>query len=83
MFSFGVYSNISQQKSLAQQQKLYICLMPMISGVGLFRYDKFKEIPNEFCYDKFDKTPNEKMVNMSKLTKPYFDYNYLISVMYS
>ena len=57
--------------------------MPMISGVWLFRYDKFKEIPNEFCYDKFDKTPNEKMVNMSKLTKPYFDYNYLISVMYS
>ena len=25
-----------------------------------------------FCYDKFEETPNEKVVNMSKLTKPYF-----------
>ena len=34
--------------------------MPIISAVGLF------------CYDKFEETPNEKVVNMSKLTKPYF-----------
>ena len=31
----------------------------MISAVGLF------------CYDKFEETP-EKVVNLSKLTKPYF-----------
>ena len=24
------------------------------------------------CYDKFEESPNEKVVNMSKLTKPYF-----------
>ena len=34
--------------------------MPIISAVGLFWYDKFEE------------TPNEKVVNMSKLNKPYF-----------
>ena len=27
------------------------------------------------CYDKFEETPNEKVVNMSKLTKPYFSLN--------
>ena len=36
--------------------------MPIISAVGLF------------CYDKFEETPNEKVVNMSKLTKPYFSF---------
>ena len=35
--------------------------MPIISAVGLF------------CCDKFEETPNEKVVNMSKLTKPYFN----------
>ena len=34
--------------------------MPIISAVVLF------------CGDKFEETPNEKVVNMSKLTKPYF-----------
>ena len=34
--------------------------MPIISAVGLF------------CHDKFEETPNEKVVNVSKLTKPYF-----------
>ena len=34
--------------------------MPMISAVVLF------------CYDKFEEAPNEKVVNMSKLTKPHF-----------
>ena len=34
--------------------------MPIISAVGLFYYDKFEE------------TPSEKVVNMSKLTTPYF-----------
>ena len=35
--------------------------MPIISAVGLF------------CYDEFEETPNEKVVNMSKLTKPNFN----------
>ena len=35
--------------------------MPIISAVGLF------------CCDKFEETPNEKVVNMSKLTKSYFN----------
>ena len=34
--------------------------MPIISAVGPFYFDKFEE------------TPNEKVVNMLKLTKPYF-----------
>ena len=34
--------------------------MHIISAVGLF------------CYHKFEETPNEKVVNMSKFTKPYF-----------
>ena len=34
--------------------------MPIISAVGVF------------CCDKFKETPNEKVVNMSKLTKSYF-----------
>ena len=40
--------------------------MPIISAVGLF------------CYDKFEETPNEKVVNMSKLTKPYFNASLFI-----
>ena len=35
--------------------------MPVISAVGLF------------CCDKFEETLNEKVVNMSKLSKPYFN----------
>ena len=35
--------------------------MPKISVVGLY------------CCDKFEETPNEKVVNMSKLTKSYFN----------
>ena len=35
--------------------------MPIISAVGLF-----------YGY-KFEETPNEKVVNMSKLTKSYFN----------
>ena len=34
--------------------------MPTIFATGLF------------CYNKFEETQNEKVVNMSKLTKPYF-----------
>ena len=34
--------------------------MALISTFGLF------------CCDKFEETPNEKVVNMSKITKPYF-----------
>ena len=37
--------------------------MPIISDVGLF------------CYDKFEETTNKKVVNMSKLTKLYFNGN--------
>ena len=37
--------------------------MPIISAVVLFCF---------VTYDKFEETPNEKVVNMSKLTKPYF-----------
>ena len=36
--------------------------MPIIFAVGLF------------CYDEFEETPNEKVVNMSKSTKPYFRF---------
>ena len=35
--------------------------MPIISTVGLY------------CCDKFEETPNEKVVNMSKVTKFYFN----------
>ena len=68
-FSFGVSSNLPQQKSPTMEIiGIYFLgtivprkYMPTISSVGLF------------CYDKFEKTPNEKGVNMSKLTKPYFN----------
>ena len=65
-FSFGVSSNLSQQKSLKIIGKYFLGTivprkyMPIISVVGLF------------CYDKFEETPNEKVANMSKLTKSYF-----------
>ena len=66
-FSFGVSSNLSQQKiPTAEIIGIYFLgtivprkYMPIISNVGLF------------CYDKFEETPNEKGLNMSKLTKPY------------
>ena len=35
--------------------------LPIISAVGLF------------CCNKFEETPNEKVVDMSKLTKPYLN----------
>ena len=35
--------------------------MPIFSAVGLF------------CFYSFEETPNEKVVNMSKITKPYFN----------
>ena len=65
---FGVSSNLSQQKSpTAGIIGIYFLrtivprkYMPIISAVGLF------------CCDKFEDTPNEKVVNMSKITKPYF-----------
>ena len=63
--SFGVSSNLSQQKSpTVEIIGIYFLgtivlrkYMPIISAVGLF------------CYDKFEETPNEKVSNMSKLTK--------------
>ena len=67
-FSFGISSNLSQQKSLTAEiiGKYFLGTivprkyMTIISAVGLL------------CYDKFEETPNEKVVNMPKLTKPYF-----------
>ena len=73
-FSFGVSSNLSQQKSpTAEIVGIYFLgtivrrkYMPIISAVGLF------------CCDKFEETPNEKVINMSKLTKPYFRCDNLV-----
>ena len=70
--SFGVSSNLSQQKSpTVEIIGIYFLgtivtrkYMPIISAVGLF------------CCDKFEETPNEKVSNMSKLTKSYFNLNY-------
>ena len=67
-FLFEVSSNLLQQKSpIAEIIGKYFLrtivrrkYMPIISAVGFF------------CYDKFEETPNEKVVNMTKLTKPYF-----------
>ena len=64
-FSFGVCSNLSQQKSpTAEIIGIYFLrtivprkYMPIISAVGLL------------CCEKFEETPNEKV---SKLTKSYF-----------
>ena len=39
--------------------------MHIISAVGLF------------CCDEFEETPNEKVSDLSKLTKPYFNTLYL------
>ena len=69
-FSFGVSSTLLQQKCPIVEIKiigvyfsegLFWENIPMISAIELF------------CCDKFEKkNPNEKVVNMSKLTKPYF-----------
>ena len=69
-FSFGVSSNLSQQKSpTAEIIGIYFLgtivlrkYMPIISAIGLF------------CCDKFEETPNEKVSNMSKLTKFCFRF---------
>ena len=60
-FLFGVSSNLSEQKSPTAEIIGIYFLGAIISAVGLF------------CYDKFEETPNEKVVNMSKLTKPYLN----------
>ena len=68
-FSFGVSSNLSQQKSpTVEIIGIYFLgtivlrkYMPKISAVGLF------------CCDKFEETPNKKVSDLSKLTKPYFN----------
>ena len=67
-FSFLVSSNSLQQKSPTVEiiGKYFLGTIvprkyvPIISAVGLF------------CYDKFEETANEKVVNMSKSTKPYY-----------
>ena len=67
-FSFGVPSNLLQQKSpTAENIGIYFLrtivqrkCMPISSVVGIFSCDEFEE------------TPNEKVVNISKLTKSYF-----------
>ena len=60
-FLYGVSSNLLQQKSPTAEIIVPRKYMPIISTVGLF------------CYDKFEETPNEKVVNLSRLTKPYFN----------
>ena len=67
-FSFGISSNLLQQKSpTAEIIVIYLLgtIVPkkytIISAVGLF------------CCDKLGETPNEKVSNMSKLTKSYFN----------
>ena len=42
--------------------------VPISSAVGLF------------CSDKFEETPNEKVINMSKSTKPYFKRKWELKV---
>ena len=67
-FSFGVSSNLSQQKGkTAKIIGMYFLrtiiprkYVPIISAVGLF------------CCDKFEETPNEKVSKLSKLSKSYF-----------
>ena len=70
-FSFGVSSNLPQQKSPTMEIiGIYFLgtivprkYMPKISAVGLF------------CCDKFEETPNEKVSKLSKLRKSYFSDN--------
>ena len=78
-FSFGVSSNLSQQKSsIAENIGIVYFLrtivprkyMPIMSAVGFF------------CCDKFKENPNEKVSNMSKLTKFYFNTSINFSFSY-
>ena len=59
-FLFGVSSNLSQQKS------------PTAEIIGTDFLGTISPVEH-FCCDKFEETPNEKMVNISKLTKSYFN----------
>ena len=70
-FLFGASSNLAQQKSpTAEIIGIYFLgtivprkySMPIISTVGLF------------CCDKFEETPKQKIINMSKLNKFYFNF---------
>ena len=67
-FCFGVFSNLSQEKSPTAEilgkwflqkivQRKY---MREISAVGLY------------CSNKFEETPKQKVINMSKLNKFHF-----------
>ena len=59
-FSFWLSSNLSKQKSLtAEILGIYfirtivpIKYMPIISAVGLFRFDKFEDVQNEKVFTK-------------------------------
>ena len=70
-FCFGVSSNLSQEKSPTVEilGKYFLRTivsrkyLPKISTVGLF------------CCDKFEEITYEKVVNLFKLTKPYFKTN--------
>ena len=70
-FSFGVSSNLLQQKSpTAEIVGIYFLgtivprkYRPIIFAVGLF------------CCEKFEETPNEKVSKLSKLNKSYFRWS--------
>ena len=68
-FSFGVFFKFVTTKEPNSRNYKHIFsrnnhprkYVPTISTAGLF------------CYGKFEETPNEKGVNMSEVTKPYFN----------
>ena len=69
-FSFGVSSNLSQQKSpTVEILRIYFLgtivrrkYLPKISAVGFFSYDKFEE------------TPKQKVIDQSKYLKMEFTF---------
>ena len=67
-FSFGVSSNLAKQKSSTAE----IIGIDLLGAIVPRKYIPILSTVWLFCCDKFEETQNEKVVNMSKLTKPYF-----------
>ena len=66
-FCFGVFSNLSQQKSPTAE----ILCIDFLRTIFRRKYMRKISTVGLFCCDKFKETPNKNVSDPSKLTKPY------------
>ena len=67
-FSFGVFSNLSQQKSPTAE----IIGIYFLRRIVLRKYNPIISAVGLFCCDKFEETPKQKVIDLSKFKKFYF-----------